>query len=184
MYFLSEIVCKLCSANEMQSLLVNLIRGVNDDDSQSSLGTCKALQGILRERALETKQYVDKLLDINLIELKKLISTKKQNVTKQQLISICILTREHFDDILRILHQQTMPLDKATILVFKALAADPKLQKKVIEYELNVINNSPINEAGNTQNVCVATKALQTIFTLTESQQIIKSDAFYYEFAV
>lgn len=44
MYYLTEILCRLTSAEEMQSLLVNLIRGVNDDDRQSALGTCKALQ--------------------------------------------------------------------------------------------------------------------------------------------
>merc|ERR1719229_416523 len=106
MLFLAEILCALCSADEMQSLLVNLIRGVNDEDRQSALGTCKALQGILRERALETKQYVSRLLDINLVELKKFIGDdRKKGVLKQQLISICILTREHFDDILAILHK-------------------------------------------------------------------------------
>eukprot|EP01084_Bolivina_argentea_P107209 191698_1 len=47
MYYLSEILCKLCSSSEMQTLLINLIRGVNDDDRQSALGTCEALQGIL-----------------------------------------------------------------------------------------------------------------------------------------
>lgn len=183
MYYLSEILCKLTSAEEMKTLLINLIRGVNDDDRQSALGTCKALQGILRERALETKQYVDKLLDINLDELKKFINDeRKKNVLKQQLISICILTREHFDDILEILHNQSLPLDAATILVFKALAADIKLQRKVIDYELNVINTSPINDSGITKNVCIATKALQTMFTLAETAQICKSDEYYYQF--
>ena len=39
------------------------------------------------------------------------------------------INTEHFDDILEILHKQSLPLDQGTILVFKALAADPKLQK-------------------------------------------------------
>eukprot|EP01083_Nonionella_stella_P268717 908678_1 len=95
MAYLCEILCKLIGSSEMQSLLVNLIRGVNDDDRQSALGTCKALQGLLRERAVETKEYVAKLLEINLIELRKFIGNKhKQNILKQQLICICILTRE------------------------------------------------------------------------------------------
>jgi len=184
MYYLSEILCKLTSAEEMKTLLINLIRGVNDDDRQSALGTCKALQGILRERALETKQYVDKLLEINLDELKKFINDdRKKNVLKQQLISICILTREHFDDILEILHQRNLPtLDAATILVFKALAADIKLQRKVIDYELNVINASPINDSGITTNVCIATKAVQCMFTLSETSELCKSDEYYYQF--
>merc|ERR1712154_248313 len=101
---------------------------------------------------------------------------------KQQLISICILTREHFDDVLKILHAQNLPLDKGTILVFKALAADPKLQRKVIEYELEVINTSPINDHGITKNVCIATKALSTMCTLSETKQLIKSDQYYYRF--
>ena len=117
------------------------------------------------------------------MELKKFINDdRKKGVLKQQLISICILTREHFDDILAILHKQSMPMPPETVLVFKALAADSKLQKKVIDYELNVINTSPINENGPTPNICIATKALQTMFTLSETKPLVQTDEYYYQF--
>merc|ERR1712129_146587 len=59
---------------------------------------------------------------------------------------------------------------------------DPKLQQNVIDYELNVVNSSPICDDGPTQNVCVATKALQVIFTLTESATLVASDKYYFQF--
>ncbi len=66
--------------------------------------------------------------------------------------------------------------------MFKALAADPKLQPKVIDYELNIINTSPMNSTGITKSVCIATKALQTMFTLSETKDLINSDQYYYPF--
>ena len=52
--------------------------------------------------------------------------------------------------------------------------------KKVIDYELDVINTSPINDAGITKNVCIATSTNNFYFTKTK--ELIKSDEYYYPF--
>ena len=95
----------------MATLLPVLVRGVNDNDAQSRLGTCKALQGLLSERANETKLYVDKLIDINLEEITK-IKDDTSPVLQEQLKSVCILAKEHFEPVLNHLHRLKPPLSR------------------------------------------------------------------------
>ncbi|ETO19400.1 hypothetical protein RFI_17833, partial [Reticulomyxa filosa] len=141
---LAEILCKLTSASEMQTLLPILIRGVNDSDEQACLGTCKALQGLLRERANETKEYLTELIKINLEEIRRR-NNDNSPVSKQQLHMVCILTREHFDSVMDYLHKVPIPVPREVILLFKALVEDEPLRKKVIDYEIRAINDTPIS---------------------------------------
>ena len=55
-----------------------------------------------------------------------------------------------------------------------------KLQKKVIDNELQVINNTPINATELTAPVCIATKALQIILGLDTVKHIISD--YYFAF--
>ena len=176
---LSEILSQLTSAQEFQVLLPVLIQGVNDSDQESAMGVCKALQGLLLERASETRLYVDKLLNRHLEEI---AARKIDNdvVLKEQLKSICYLARAHFETVMAHLHKQELPLTKPVCLVFKAMAADLKLRAKVIEHELDVINNSPISPNKVTKPVCIGVQAFKELFTLDEVKEVL--DEYYFRF--
>ena len=118
-YSESRFVSAQISAQEMATLLPVLIQGVNDTDPSACLGVCRALQGMLLNRANETRLYVEKLMEVNVDELRKRLTDRRAKednpVVVSQLQSVCVLTREHFEPVLEWLLKQKIPVSKFVI---------------------------------------------------------------------
>jgi len=99
---------------------------------------------------------------------------------KQDLDSICLLAREHFEPIMTHLHNSPIPLPREQTLIFKALACDNKLRKRIVDNEIDVINNSSISDKKISKPICIATKSLEVFFGLEEIKEIIPE--YYFSF--
>merc|ERR1719233_2672180 len=161
---LAGILCELVSEKEMTTLLQFLVPGINDSSEEAAYGTAQMLKGLLKGRANETTEYVEKLLDIILSEVKKL--AKDSPVIEEVLGGTCLLGEAHFNTVMKHLLGLRLPVSREAKLVYCALAADERLTTQVLDRVLDVINTNPIQKLEITPLVCVATSALSTILSL------------------
>jgi len=168
---LAAILCELVSEKEMTTLLEILIPGINDTSEEAAYGTAQMLKGLLKGRANETSEYVERLLDVILGELKKL--SKDSPVLDEVLGATCLLGEAHFNTVMSHLMGLRLPVSREAKLIYCALAADERLTTQVVDRLLEVINTNPIQKLEITPLVCVATSAFSTILSLPAMEGLL-----------